>query len=616
MALVNSCLVLLAVGLCAWIASALGHRLLRFLSLELDSSAEHLLLSAALGFICFEVFLFFVQVFGRIRSGVLAVLASAALLGGGDFLLVEKRALGILKRAVRVPRSEVILSGLVAGIVLLQGLAATAPLAGSDALHYHFTAPLLTLREGFHPDFFLSHSFFCGQSHLLILAGLALGSSSIATGLLFLGGVFSALASFCLARQWMDRRWPWIVSLVFLVTPVVFWQMSLSGAPDLWMSFFATMGVIVITRFRGLPRSSLAILPGALAGAIAGTKYTGCIVALSLAVAYFWSVRSAVKSLFFVVGSILAGIWPYLRNLVWTGDPVFPFLTSHLFPDKVNAFALASYRADTGAGTFKGVWYIVKSIFFAGIDLAHPGFWQYFGPVVVAFGPLLLLTRRETSTWRAVVPVWMLSAVGISATSGMMRFLLPVFPIAIAAVLSGVPRLRLGLARYVSVGTLFFFILTGTVGLLVYDRPALAVAVGLTSPETYLAKHSQDYEKVQFVNRVLAGRESEGFALVFVRHTYYLTIPFKYGDPVASWAIDPMKLQSANDWLTFLKAERIRWVVRSPNFPPAIAAPLEQLQARGQLVPIAQAEITDFQGLRISEDRQQMPIVVLELRDN
>jgi hypothetical protein len=77
-----------------------------------------------------------------------------------------------------------------------------------------------------------------------------------------------------------------------------------------------------------------------------------------------------------------------------------------------------------------------------------------------------------------------------------------------------------------------------------------------------------------------------------------------------------MKLQSANDWLAFLKAQRIRWVVRSPNYPRAISAPLEQLQARGQLVPIAQSEITDFQGLRISEDRQRMPIVILELRDN
>ncbi|HKB97156.1 MAG TPA: DUF1420 family protein [Terriglobales bacterium] len=525
------------------------------------------------------------------------------------------RASGVLRRVIRAPRSEVVSSGFVGILLLLQGLAATAPLTGSDALHYHFTAPQLILRAGFHPNFFLSHSFFGGQSHLLILAGLALGSSRIATGLVFLGGVLTALASVCLARQWMDRSWSWIVALIFLVTPVVFWQMSLSGAPDLWMAFFATMGVIAIPRFSDLPRNFPAVLPGALAGAVAGTKYTGCIVALSLAIAYVWSVRSMVKSLFFAFGALLAGVWPYLRNVVWTGDPVFPFLTNHLFPDRVNAFALASYLADTGAGEFKGVWYIVKSIFFVGIDPAHAGFWQYFGPIVVVFAPLLILVARNTPAWRAALTVWMLSAAGISATSGMTRFLLPLFPIAIAAVLTGIPQLRYGLARYASICTLVLLIVTGTAGLLTYQRSALAVALGLTSPETYLRNHAPEYAINQFVNRVLSGRESEGFALVFLRHTYYLTIPFLYGDPSASWAVDPMKLQTANDWRAFMRAERIRWVVRSPNFPPAISAPLAQLEARGQLVPIARAEITDFRGLRISEDRQRIPILILEVRD-
>jgi len=142
--------------------------------------AEHLLFSAALGFICVEVFLFFVQISSHIRVGVLAVIVSSVLFGGRDFLLVMNRASGVLRRVIRAPRSEVVSSGFVGILLLLQGLAATAPLTGSDALHYHFTAPQLILRAGFHPNFFLSHSFFGGQSHLLILAGLALPAPSAA----------------------------------------------------------------------------------------------------------------------------------------------------------------------------------------------------------------------------------------------------------------------------------------------------------------------------------------------------------------------------------------------------------------------------------------------------
>ena len=292
------------------------------------------------------------------------------------------------------PPRELILSGCVAVVLILEGLAATAPVTGSDALHYHFTTPSLILASGFHPNFFLSHSFLCGQSHLLILAGLALGSSRIAMGLLFLGGVFAMLASVCLARLFMDRTWSWVVALVFLLTPVVFWQISLSGAPDLWMAFFATIGVLAIVRSRDFSQIPMAVVIGALAGGVAGTKYTGCMVAASLAVAYFWRVRSDLgapfKALIFLATAALAGTWPYLRNLLWTGDPVFPFLTKQLFPNKVNAFTLASYLADTGAGQHKTVWFIVKSIVFAGIDPAHLGFWQYFGPMVLVFSPLLV----------------------------------------------------------------------------------------------------------------------------------------------------------------------------------------------------------------------------------
>jgi hypothetical protein len=76
-----------------------------------------------------------------------------------------------------------------------------------------FTTPLLTLRDGFHPNFFLTHSFFTGQSHLLILTGLALGSEKISLGLIFLGGVLAAAAGASLAHRWVSRELAWMCAL-------------------------------------------------------------------------------------------------------------------------------------------------------------------------------------------------------------------------------------------------------------------------------------------------------------------------------------------------------------------------------------------------------------------
>lgn len=187
MALAASSAALLAVALFAFVATALGHRLLGLCSFKLASPTEHLLLAEALGVICIEICLFFSQLTGNIRAAVAVVVAAIFLLAVGEFVAVLKKCLSVLRAVLNGSRLEKPLASLTVMVLLVEGFAAMAPLTGSDALHYHFTTPLLVLRSGFHPDFFLSHSFFTGQSHLLILMGLALGSSQFAMGLIFLG---------------------------------------------------------------------------------------------------------------------------------------------------------------------------------------------------------------------------------------------------------------------------------------------------------------------------------------------------------------------------------------------------------------------------------------------
>ena len=618
MALIVSTAVLCAVVLFALVAGSFGHFLLRLLALEFTSDVEHLLCSIALGFICLEVLLFLFQLWSYVRVGVAASLALALILGLRDLAPVLRRISRLAVHVLRGSKLEKLLVLLISLAVLLEGFAAMAPLAGSDALHYHFAAPMLTLQSGFHPNFFLSHSFLTGQSHLLILAGLALGSSQLAMGLLFLGGVLASAAAACVTRLWTNREWSLMAALVFLLTPVVFWQISSAGAPDLWMAYFAGVGAVVISRSRDLPFNAHAILGGALAGAVAGTKYTGCIVAASMALSYVWESRSFRKATLFLFGALAAGVWPYARNLAWTSDPFFPFLMQWISPGKTNFYALASYFADTGAGVHKSLWQILKFPFFAGIDPVHSGFWQFFGPLVLAFSPLLILVVRNSSSWRTALAIWMLSALGIGATSGMTRFLLPVLPIALAAAMAGIAGIAtLGwrTARVISFAALGCFLILGATGLLVYDRSPLSAAVGLTSPGEYLRLHAPGYEAAQFVNQVLAGKNIDGNTLVFMRHVYYLRVPFLYGDPAASWAIDPAKPQTPQDWLAFFRARDIRWVVSSPDFPSSIAAPLHQLETQGKLLPVAETEVSDFRGMRSSGERLSFRTVILRVAE-
>jgi len=102
---------------------------------------------------------------------------------------------------------------------------------------------------------------------------------------------------------------------------------------------------------------------------------------------------------------------------------------------------------------------------------------------------------------------------------------------------------------------------------------------------------------------------------VFFRHTYYLQAPFLYGDPNASWAVDPERLKTPEAWKAFLKSQNIRWIVRDPEYPEAIAEPLVRLEQAGNLMPIAQAELSEFEGMRILGVRKMRLVVILRITE-
>lgn len=154
-----------------------------------------------------------------------------------------------------------------------------APLTGSDALNYHFDAQKQILEHGFRGDLSNYVSFLCGQHHLLILFGLALGSEQLAMGLVFLGGVLTTASLACLALRWASMLVAAGFALLFLLTPLVFWQAISAGSPDVYMAFFATITAIVFCQEGNLQSRQQAFLVGWFAGGIAGAKYRSIPVA-------------------------------------------------------------------------------------------------------------------------------------------------------------------------------------------------------------------------------------------------------------------------------------------------------------------------------------------------
>jgi len=618
MALIATLAALGAAGLFCLLTILAGHRLIRWCALDFGNDTEHLLYCAALGVVLFETAVFFLEAAGALRAGIPLLLAALAAAGIWELPQVYRRLALLARKILSGTRGQQLLFAAILAVLLFEGIAAMAPLTGSDALHYHFAAPSHVLQAGFHPDFFITSSFLTGQGHLLILTGLALGSEKLAMGLLYLPGQLTAAGVACLARRWVSREWALLAALAFLLNPVVFWQISTAGVPDLWMAFFAVTAALLTARARADCPPALAAACGVLAGGIAGTKYVGCIFAAAILLAFAWESRSLKRSAVFLAGALVAGIWPYARNLVWTGDPVFPFASRWLAPSRVNGQALASMLASTVVSGQRTIAHLWRFPFFAAVDRANPGFWEFFGPFCLVFLPLFLALIPRTAYWRVAVIVTLGGGLGIGLTSGMARYALPVLPVALAAAFAGAAAVtaeRGRIARGLVAVTIAGFLLFSAGALAAYARPSVAAAVGLTSREDYLQQRAPDYAVSKFVNRILAGKENEGNALVFFRHVYYLEIPYVYGDTTDSWVVDPTRLATPEAWREFFRRNRIRWVVRSPEYPKELTESLEQLERNGELTPIARQDVTTFQGMRILGIRKTLTAIIFQVND-
>ena len=104
-----------------------------------------------------------------------------------------------------------------------------------------------------------------------------------------------------------------------------------------------------------------------------------------------------------------------------------------------------------------------------------------------------------------------------------------------------------------------------------------------------------------------------GKTLVFLRHLYYLRISYLVGEPETSWQINPDAIRTAADWRRFLHDEQIEFVVRSPSYPPIVAAPLEQLEKEGFLIPYVSSEAVDFQDMWMAGKRESVQGVILRV---
>lgn len=205
------------------------------------------------------------------------------------------------------------------------GAAAPPDMIEWDSLAYHLALPKIWFGAGkVQPVSFIHHSNFPGSVDGLFLIGLKL-AEPVAKGINVAFLLFGTSAIFGATRSLYGPRAAGLAALAFAVTPTVAWETG-TAYVDMAHGLFAGIGAFVL--IKAASRHDFAV-GGILLGLAVGSKYTGVLpaaIAAVIALAVLFREKQNYK--FWGLSALLCvavgGGW-YVKNVAWTGNPVYPF---------------------------------------------------------------------------------------------------------------------------------------------------------------------------------------------------------------------------------------------------------------------------------------------------
>lgn len=278
---------------------------------------------------------------------------------------------------------------------------ALAPPLQFDSLTYHLALPNAYL--GAEKVGYLAWIVMSGMPQnveMLHMWAIALGGNQAATALVWLiGGVACVGLLGYLSQRWDARAaWVGLAALLAGYTPV---KLLTGGYVD-WAIFLWGLGTLTWLEDWRLNGSRRALwLAGACAGFAIGSKYTAGVIALAGAMALVWHAwkrRSAFipALLRFGAAATLAALPWFIKNLVTTGNPVFPFFfpTADMPPVR-----LSVYQSLSPWGNWMDVIFLPIRATLLGMD-AGDGYMFSAGGLLLGFGLLALLNRAMSDEQR------------------------------------------------------------------------------------------------------------------------------------------------------------------------------------------------------------------------
>jgi 4-amino-4-deoxy-L-arabinose transferase-like glycosyltransferase len=496
----------------------IGRRLIHWLGIGELSGIEQLVLSVPLGFGVIGYALLGMSLAGLLQTSAAILLTLLLVIltwkDVPDFLLLVSGYSGSLLRRWRQRDYHTILAfSLVGAILLFALIQALTPPWAVDELIYHLTGPKAFIEAGkivSIPDFWLTFNPFHYQ--MLYTYGMLWGSDVFARLVHLASMALLILATYGAGNRFL-RGSGWLPALILVGTPI-FPMWGSVAYVDFGWALYEFLSLYLLVRWVQKGTRSLLWLSGIFMGLALATKYLALTSFLILGVQVLWiSWQGNFKERLSNVAQVLAlavlvaSPW-YLKNLIWTGDPFYPYLG---IAGEVGArFSLwTRYMRSFGTGHgFLDYLFLPINVY---VD--HERFSTFLGLIEIPgllFPLACLYPFGRRSMEMSLIAWWsVFHFITWAGGSQQIRFLLPLFP-ALSLLVAYVLNVHLvrwasrvgwilrdGLVYGVATATLLYSIL-----FFVQVKP-FGVIAGSESRAHFLERMVPDYAVMQEVQRSL-----------------------------------------------------------------------------------------------------------------
>ncbi|MBI2664075.1 glycosyltransferase family 39 protein [Candidatus Woesearchaeota archaeon] len=498
---------LLYLALYVLAAYGTGSFALQAVKIRFRNAGEEAVFSQAAGLVMFALATFALGLMGLLYDALFRILA--ILLVAAFFRRIKAYLLWLLQSIHWKFRFDNLLTAVIAAFILLNIIAALAPVHSSDAIAHHVALPKIYAEQ--HritsiPDIIPSN--YPMAVNMLFLDGYLLAGGILSELIAAYIGILSALAIYYFCARYFSRRTGIIAAAIFYTLPI-FSLYNVRGFVDIGTGLFAFLAIYAFFMWNETKERQIVLLSAVFAGFAASTK-TSAVVVPAVAGGLFacsYLRRKRISMDLALFGAVaLAIMLPWIiRAYASTGNPVYPLLYSVFGGTHLNP-VLAQFWIDT--------------LSTAGFGKSAPDFlalpWNVtmhssafkestgIGPAFLAYIPVLLLMKGVDRkifvvllTAAAFIITWFL-------TAQLLRYIFVVF--ALLAIVSGYALSGMlkekwlkaaGIVSFAAILLIHAGMWAGT------NSDEVGAAIGLQSEDEFLRQKVSNYEILKFANENL-----------------------------------------------------------------------------------------------------------------